>query len=570
MCRSELSKLESRLKSDSLRISSKERHRLTKIYKVFPTQELSKRSLHRSGIDRESFIRFTELPGLFGEQFFSALDTSNDNKLDLEEFIQGMVTLYRGGLVDISLLLYRIFDMTNKGYVSVNDLRHVLTYLPRSCPKCLNCTHIPIDLDNQLEDLFNKSLVLDQSQFVSRIIQCKIWRVVIQALMNSLPFILDETMLPSISNNLPQNFFEVGTLEFYKKKRYFQLKNQAFYYSKEDNMHHAKVILIKDLFVEAVGTREFVLRNSRLSYSFKAESTVIRDNWVRIIKYSNNYSNFHDFYEISDFIGKGGFGTVKLALSKISGEKFAVKIISKKPLDELSETQIRREIDVLRLSSHPNLLHLAGIYEDADTLYIVTEYISGGSLQKYLSSNNFRIQEDKCKEIVLELASGLSYLHSIGIVHRDLKLDNILLDITPNKIRPIIIDYGLACILGPYQYAREAVGTLMFAAPEMLMGLPYRETVDVWALGLICYISLSGDIPFHGDDNQIVQSILAKPIDFKKKAWQEVSTQGKMIVASLLNRNPLQRLNLKELFRYDWESPQEGLHRHRTAVTGSG
>lgn len=114
-------------------------------------------------------------------------------------------------------------------------------------------------------------------------------------------------------------------------------------------MHRVKVILMKDLFVEAVGTREFVLRNSRLSYSLKAESTAVRDNWVRIIKYSNNYKLFHDFYEISDFIGKGGFGTVKLALSKTSGEKFAVKIISKKPLDELCETQIRREIDVLKL-----------------------------------------------------------------------------------------------------------------------------------------------------------------------------------------------------------------------------
>jgi len=114
MCRTELSKLESRINTDSLRISSKERQRLTKIFKVFPSQQLSKRSLHRSGNDRESFIRFTELPGLLGEQFFSALDTSNDNKLDLEEFIEGMVTLYRGGLVDISLLLYRIFDMTIK------------------------------------------------------------------------------------------------------------------------------------------------------------------------------------------------------------------------------------------------------------------------------------------------------------------------------------------------------------------------------------------------------------------------------------------------------------------------
>lgn len=85
----------------------------------------------------------------------------------------------------------------------------------------------------------------------------------------------------------------------------------------------------------------------------------------------------------------------------------------------------------------------------------MTEYISGGSLQKYLCSNNFRIQEAKCKEIILDLASGLSYLHSIGIVHRDLKLDNILLDITSNRVRPIIIDYGLACILGPYQYAEK-------------------------------------------------------------------------------------------------------------------
>lgn len=111
------------------------------------------------------------------------------------------------------------------------------------------------------------------------------------------------------------------------------------------------------------------------------------------------------------------------------------------------------------------------------------------------------------------------------------------------------------------------MGTLIFAASEMLMGLPYRETVDVWALGLICYILLSGYIPFHGDDDQIVNSILKKPIEFKKKAWQEVSTQGKMIVSSLYNRNPLERLHLKDLISSDWESPQQGIHKQKTAVT---
>lgn len=426
-----------------------------------------------------------------------------------------------------------------------------------------------MNLEEQIQDLFNKSSVLEQSQFIIRIIQSKIWRLVMQALLNSLPFILDEAMISTTSESLPPNFFEVGTLEFRNKKKYFQLKNQTFYYSNHQDMHHSKVILIKDLFPESTGKREFILRNSRLSYSFVAENSSVRDNWVRIIKYSNNYREFQDDYETGEIIGKGGFGTVKLAISKATGRKFAVKIISKEPLDKQSETRIRREIDVLKHIDHPNLLNLAGVYENADVLHIVTDYISGGSLEKYLVQNQFSIPESQCKKIIIELASGLSYLHSLGIVHRDLKLENILLRVSSGEVHPVIIDYGLACILGPYQYARDAVGTLKYAAPEVLSDLPYREMIDVWGLGLILYILLSGDMPFYGNDQQIVDSVLHKPIDFKKKAWKNVSTQGKMMVASLLNRNPLERLSLNELYRYEWLDSDQDLHRVVISKRGS-
>lgn len=462
--------------------------------------------------------------------------------------------MYRGNFEDTSSLLFKIFDIAIKGYVVKEDIYFILSYLPSSCPKCGKCTEAPQNLPELIEEMFLDSEELNSIQFQNMISKSRIWKIMMQSLLNSLPLILDEAMIPSMMLCLPQDFFEIDKLVYQGNEFYFQLKNQVLYYSKNSSIYPVEsIILIKDLYVESVGDTSFVLRNPKLRYEFKALDAKTRDTWVTFIKYANGFKDINDDYHFRDIIGKGAYGVVRLAIHKVTSKQVAVKIINKSPLDLKSETRLRREIDILKVAKHSNLLHLEALYETADTVYIVTEYIQGGTLFQFLESRNFKITEDLSKSILKELASGLMFLHSLGVIHRDLKLENVILDIQDHRIRPVIIDYGLSIILGPLQKTDEGVGTLKYAAPELLYRYGYRETVDIWSLGVITYIMLSGKMPFYGsDDNEIAKSIINKRPDIRHKVWENVSDQAKEIVKNLLRKNPSKRLCLNELIVDEW------------------
>jgi tRNA A-37 threonylcarbamoyl transferase component Bud32 len=474
--------------------------------------------------------------------------------IDLEEFLAGICTVYRGNYEDTSALLFKIFDMAKKGYIIKEDIFFILSYLPSSCPKCGKCVEIPNNVIELINDLFNETDELTPFLFQDKISKSRIWKIMMQSLLNSLPLILDEAMMPSMMLCLPQNFFEIDKLTYKGTEYYFQLKNQVLYYSYNQNITPVEgIILIKDLYVEPLDELSFVLRNPRLRYELKAMDSNTRDTWVTYINYGNGFKDIKDDYEFRQIIGKGAYGVVRLAVNKETSKQHAIKIIHKTPLDHKNETRLRREIDILKVAKHNNLLHLDALYETADTVYIVTEYVQDGTLFHYLEARNFKLPEDIAKNILKELASGLMFLHSLGVIHRDLKLENIILDIKDNRIRPVIIDYGLSIILGPLQQADEGVGTLKYAAPELLYRFGYREAVDIWSLGVITYIMLSGKMPFFGrDDNDVAKSIINRRPDTKHKGWENVSRQGINIVKNLLRKNPSKRLAMSELLIDEW------------------
>lgn len=143
-----------------------------------------------------------------------------------------------------------------------------------------------------------------------------------------------------------------------------------------------------------------------------------------------------------------------------------------------------------------NIVKLLDLFENSDHYYIVLEYMAGKDLFDYIQKRNFVLNEDRVKQIGIQIIQAVRYLHEFGIVHRDLKLENIMMSDTSNLAKPKIVDFGLAKIIGPSETADEPFGTLGYVAPEVLKKKPYTFSCDVWSIGCILYALLSGSLPF--------------------------------------------------------------------------
>ena len=175
-------------------------------------------------------------------------------------------------------------------------------------------------------------------------------------------------------------------------------------------------------------------------------------------------------YRIGKEIGEGTFGKVKLATHSITQENVAVKILEKSKISEASDIdRITREIYILKIIRHPNIIQLYEIIENSKKIYLVMEYASGGELFDYISNNGKLTEQEACK-FYQQLVSGIEYLHNLNIVHRDLKPENLLLDYNKN-IK--IVDFGLSNIYKANELLKTSCGSPCYAAPEMIANKKY-------------------------------------------------------------------------------------------------
>jgi len=161
--------------------------------------------------------------------------------------------------------------------------------------------------------------------------------------------------------------------------------------------------------------------------------------------------------------------------------------------------QARTEIETLKICRHQNIMRLYEVFENSDNIYLVLEYLVGGNLYNYVKERKHNIKEEKSKKLIKSIARALDYLHRYGIIHRDIKPDNIVFASLSEESDVKIVDFGLAKILEPNELASEPVGTLCYAAPEILLGSKYNKNVDLWSLGVLAYWLLSGTLPFSPD-----------------------------------------------------------------------
>jgi serine/threonine protein kinase len=146
-------------------------------------------------------------------------------------------------------------------------------------------------------------------------------------------------------------------------------------------------------------------------------------------------------------------------------------------------------------------------------------------------------------------------MHGYGIIHRDLKLENIMMTDGSDKAVPKIVDFGLSKILGPSEKATEPFGTLSYCAPEVLKQEPYRYSCDVWSLGCIIYALISGSLPWdHDDQKEVIRMTLHDPLVFDLPVWDRVSLYSKNLITKLLIKDANERITLENALKHEWFS----------------
>lgn len=228
-----------------------------------------------------------------------------------------------------------------------------------------------------------------------------------------------------------------------------------------------------------------------------------------------------DMYKIGQVLGEGAFGEVRLCTHRVTKEKRAVKVLKKEAMDEKEQATMLSEINILRSLDHPNILKIFEYFEDEKRFYIVTEYIKGGELFDEIISRG-KFNEQNAAVLMKHLLSCVAYCHDRDIVHRDLKPENVLLEESKDFDQIKVIDFGTAKRHKSGTYLKTMIGTPYYIAPEVLQH-QYGKPCDVWSLGVLLYIMLSGIPPFNGaTDDEIMKSILSGEFNFKNEAWDLV------------------------------------------------
>ena len=327
-------------------------------------------------------------------------------------------------------------------------------------------------------------------------------------------------------------------------------------------MHHLSGCLIKEpsedeiLELDNIKYYSFSIifynkSKTRIYYSPSLEITI---KFSELLKKVIGYLKFNDYYEIQTMIGKGKFGIVNLGIHKKTNQKVAIKIINKSSLKSQEDKElIRSEIDIMKLCHHPNIIRLLDHFENAEYIFIVMEYISGGTLTQFLKKRYFNFSETQAANIINQIGQGLKYLHSYGIVHRDLKTENIMMtQLNDNGIIKIM-DFGLSKIVGPKEGLIDGYGTLSYVAPEVLLRDPYNKEIDIWSLGIILFLMLSGHLPFIGNkQDAVARKIVYDDVEFDEDEWEMRSRKVIDLIEKALEKNPKKRINIDEFLDHPW------------------
>ncbi|XP_056149211.1 myosin light chain kinase 2, skeletal/cardiac muscle [Lampris incognitus] len=285
----------------------------------------------------------------------------------------------------------------------------------------------------------------------------------------------------------------------------------------------------------------------------------------RIVSAKPNQIN--NFYTINrqEILGGGRFGQVHKCVENSSGLTFAAKIIKARSVKE--KEVVKNEIQAMNQLDHASLIQLYAAYESRNDIILVLEYVDGGELFDRIIDENYTLMELDTVMFIRQICEGLQHMHKMYILHLDLKPENILcVSRLTNKIK--IIDFGLARIYKPREKLKVNFGTPEFLAPEVINYDFVSFNTDMWSLGVITYMLLSGLCPFLGDDdNQTLNNILACQWNFEEEEFTDTSKEAKDFISKLLLVNKSWRMGASEALRHPWLCDPVLHHRLHTKRT---
>ncbi|XP_054632438.1 death-associated protein kinase 2 isoform X1 [Dunckerocampus dactyliophorus] len=274
-----------------------------------------------------------------------------------------------------------------------------------------------------------------------------------------------------------------------------------------------------------------------------------------------------DFYDIGEELGSGQFAVVRRCTEKSTSLEYAAKFIKKRQSRAsrrgVRREEIEREVDILQQIQHPNVVALHDVYENRTDVVLILELVSGGELFDFLARKE-SLCEEEATQFIKQILDGVQYLHSKRIAHFDLKPENImLLDRNVSLPRIKIIDFGLAHKMEAGADFKNIFGTPEFVAPEIVNYEPLGLEADMWSIGVITYILLSGASPFLGETKQeTLGNISAMSYEFDEEFFSNTSELAKSFITQLLVKDTRKRMSIKDALNHPWIKP----HNSRQAM----
>ncbi|XP_052001550.1 serine/threonine-protein kinase D1-like [Xyrauchen texanus] len=282
--------------------------------------------------------------------------------------------------------------------------------------------------------------------------------------------------------------------------------------------------------------------HKEVSISISVSNCQIQEN----VDISTVYQIFPD-----EVLGSGQFGIVYGGKHRKTGRDVAIKIIDKLRFPTKQESQLRNEVAILQNLHHPGIVNLECMFETPERVFVVMEKLHGDMLEMILSSEKGRLPERITKFLVTQILVALRHLHFKNIVHCDLKPENVLLASADSFPQVKLCDFGFARIIGEKSFRRSVVGTPAYLAPEVLRNKGYNRSLDMWSVGVIVYVSLSGTFPFN-EDEDIHDQIQNADFMYPPNPWKTVTPEAIDLINNLLQVKMRKRYSVDKSLSHPW------------------
>nr|XP_020745703.1 serine/threonine-protein kinase D3 [Odocoileus virginianus texanus] len=362
-----------------------------------------------------------------------------------------------------------------------------------------------------------------------------------------------KTISPSTSNNIPL-MRVVQSIKHTKRKSSTMVKEGwMVHYTSRDTLRKRHYWRLDSkcltLFQNESGSKyykffsPYIIRFTEdLSTSISVSNCQIQEN----VDISTVYQIFAD-----EVLGSGQFGIVYGGKHRKTGRDVAIKVIDKMRFPTKQESQLRNEVAILQNLHHPGIVNLECMFETPERVFVVMEKLHGDMLEMILSSEKSRLPERITKFMVTQILVALRNLHFKNIVHCDLKPENVLLASAEPFPQVKLCDFGFARIIGEKSFRRSVVGTPAYLAPEVLRSKGYNRSLDMWSVGVIVYVSLSGTFPFN-EDEDINDQIQNAAFMYPPNPWREISGEAIDLINNLLQVKMRKRYSVDKSLSHPW------------------